>query len=77
MNKKNSIKKPNNIFGFIFAIIGVVLLKLFLDERIIDIPKGTSKGAIITIIGYGTIVIIILFIAVVIQFLITKFYKKK
>ncbi|QZE15060.1 hypothetical protein K4L44_04320 [Halosquirtibacter laminarini] len=76
MNKNNTSFKRNSISVFIAAISASFLMKLFLEEKIIDIPKGTTEGLIITIVGYLAIVITIPIVTLVIQMLITRKSKK-
>ncbi|QZE12797.1 hypothetical protein K4L44_09370 [Halosquirtibacter laminarini] len=54
---KENDKKNKIVFltGIITAITTFTLLNIFLDGKIIEIPKDTLEGRIITIVGYGTI----------------------
>ena len=76
MNVKNTLSKIFSVSGFIAAMVGFILLKMFLDGKIIDIPKDTSEGRIITIVGYVAIIITIPLVTLVIQLLIKRKSKK-
>ncbi len=56
---KENYKKNKIVIltGSIVAITTFILLKIFLDGKMIEIPKGTLEGRIITIVGYGAIII--------------------
>ena len=69
---KNTLITKNNISVLIAAGIGYIILKMFLDERIIDIPKGTAEGVIITSVGYVAIIATIIVVTLVIQMLLNK-----
>ncbi|QZE15014.1 hypothetical protein K4L44_04075 [Halosquirtibacter laminarini] len=76
MNKNNTFFKKYSITPFIAAIVGYKLMRFFSQGKIIDIPRGTTEGLIITIVGYLAIVITIPIVTLVIQMLITRMSKK-
>ena len=51
--------KKTNLITMIPGLTAVALITIFLSGKIIDIPKGTHKGGIISAIGVGTILITI------------------
>ena len=57
MNKltKNDFKKE----GYIYVLLGVVLVSAFLFGKIIYIPKGTHLGGIYGAMGVAVILLII------------------
>ncbi|QZE15056.1 hypothetical protein K4L44_04300 [Halosquirtibacter laminarini] len=76
MRKNNSLPKTVVLTGSIIAIVTFVLLKIFLDGKIIDIPKGTSKEAIISAVGCIVIIITTVTVAVFVLLLIKKHNSK-
>ncbi len=76
MRKNNSLPKTVVLTGSIIAIVTFVLLKIFLDGKIVDIPNGTSKGAIVSAVGYIVIIITTVTVAVFVLYLIkNKLFK--
>ena len=43
---------------FAIGIATMILINFFLNGKIIDIPKGTREGGIISVIGYVIIIVI-------------------
>ncbi|MCF6297032.1 MAG: hypothetical protein L3J08_03465 [Flavobacteriaceae bacterium] len=60
MNKltKNNFKKE----GYVYVLLGVVLVSAFLSGKIIYIPKGTHLGGIYAAIGVAVILLTIFFL---------------
>ena len=73
MNRKNR----KLISPMIIAIlVCYIFMDMFLDGKIIDIPRGTREGVIIIIVGYVAIIVIIVVVTLLIELLIKKKSKK-
>ena len=76
MNKKSKFPRAAILYGIVAGIAGVTLLHFFLSGKIIDIPTGTEKGAIISVVGYIVIVIAVSGLSFAIVFFLKKRHSK-
>jgi len=76
MNRKNILLKKIGIPLIITTVVGPFVMERFLDGKIIEIPRGTLKGAIIVIVGYIIILFTVVVVTLGIQLLIKKKSKK-
>lgn len=53
-----SNRKVNFYLPFIFGTVTYFLIWAFLSEKLIDIPKGTHQGGVISAVGVGVILIV-------------------
>jgi hypothetical protein len=71
MNKTNKIEIMT--MAVVPGLITVTLINIFLSGKIIDIPKGTHQGGIISAIGVLVIVLTVL----IFSFIFFKIYKNR
>jgi hypothetical protein len=76
MNKKSKFSRAAILYGLITGIAAVIPLHLFLSGKIIDIPRGTSKGAMIRVVGYMVIVLAVSGLSFAILFFLKKRHSK-
>lgn len=76
MSKKSKFTRAEILYGIITGITAAILLHLFLSGKIIDIPTGTEKGAIISVVGYIVIVIAVSGLSFAILFFFKKRHSK-
>jgi len=55
--KINKAEKQILVIGVSISLITATLTSVFLSGKIIDIPKGTHEGGIISAIGVGVILV--------------------
>ncbi len=67
-------KKPTNkkekqiiIYGMSIGVITAILTSVFLSGKIIDIPKGTHEGGVISAIGVGVIIIFMSIVGLIVN----------
>jgi len=66
-NTEKSAKTTVFIFGMAIAIVTSILVSLFLSGNIIDIPKGTHEGGVISAIGVSAILVFMVIISLIVN----------
>ena len=77
MKKNNKSSKTIIITAIITTIITFILINTFLSGKIIDIPKGTHEGGIISAVGVLVIIVTTTLLSTLVLLLIKKITAKK
>ena len=76
-NTEKSAKTTVFIFGMAIAIVTSILVSLFLSGKIIEIPKGTHEGGVISAIGVSAILVFMVIISLIVNKVIASKQNKK
>jgi len=65
--KTNKVEKQIIRNGLSIGVITAVLVAVFLSGKIIEIPKGTHEGGVISAIGVGVILVFMIIVGLILN----------